>query len=312
MGTQVSPTLKGLPMETKKIWIVLFIFGFVGSAIGLGLQAKKINRMERELEWVKKKLTSPASDGSLQHSLEKDDLVYHQEEDEVLAPTPTDIPERTVHRSPASVPADDFDPTVITPETLKELQGVVKDQVKEEMSKLKRKKKGEDISIKYLADELKLDPYAQERATLYYNECKDRGLELLTAPREDGGNFMDDFARAELTGEGGKEVWGRLFSDRIPGTDQTYFQRLVEISEETTQNIRTLLTQEQMENYGSYEVDPFKVNTGYDPFENYIQERNNCCSFVFFPAIGVKVQLPSFTSTRTTPFTRRQRPHGLA
>ncbi|MDP6958278.1 MAG: hypothetical protein QF645_05630 [Planctomycetota bacterium] len=261
-------------METKKIWVVLFLFGFVGSAIGLGLQAKKINRMERELEWVKKKLKSPAIAASLEKSIEVDGLDYHQEE-VVLAPTPNDLPETTYSRNNATVPAEEYDPTVITPETLKELQGVVKDQVKEEMSKLKRKKKGEDISMKYLADELKLDTYAQERATLYYNECKDRGLELLCSPRADGGNFMDDFARAELTGEGGKEVWGRLFSDRIPGTDQTYFQRLVEISEETTQNIRTLFTQEQMDNYGSYEVDPFKVNTGYDPFENYIQERNN-------------------------------------
>ncbi len=261
-------------METKKIWVVLFIFGFVGSAIGLGLQAKKINRMERELEWVKKKLNSPNTVVSLHNPMEDDTLLYDQE-DEGLSPSPTDIPETTYRGSNAMVSGDDYDPTVITPETLKELQGVVKDQVKEEMSKLKRKKKGEEISIQYLAEELKLDTYAQERATLYYNECKDRGLELLSSPREDGGNFMDDFARAELTGEGGKEVWGRLFSDRIPGTDQTYFQRLVEISEETTQIIATLLTQEQMESYGSYDIDPFKVNTGYDPFENYIQERNN-------------------------------------
>lgn len=255
-------------MKRTQILLPALLLAVAGGAFGFIIQSKKIRQIERELDWVRKELKSP---GPATASVPRGEEIpvdddYIQVEN---APVMGELPAAGY----ATEPVDSFNPAIITPETLETLQYVVKDQVKEEMAKLK-KKKGAEVSVKYLAKELELDTYTQERLSLFYNECKDRGLALLSAPREDGGNFMDDFIQAETSGTGGKEVWGRLFSDRVPGTDQTYFQRLMEIGAETTRNIETLLTPEQIEGYGTYDIDPFKVNTGYDPFEEYGRQRS--------------------------------------
>jgi hypothetical protein len=252
-------------MKRSPFVLIPLVLAVAGGAFGFVVQSRKIRQIERELDWVRKELRKSAPESPVA-------VIPLPDSGTPEGPLPSPTP--LARMEPGTTPSGkSFDPVLITPETLETLQDVVKDQVKEEMANLKRKKGG-NVSVKTLAKELELDSYAQERLTLFYNDCKDRGLELLSSPRSDGGNFMDDFAAAEVSGSGAKEVWGRLFSDRVPGTEQTYFQRLMEIGAETTRNIETLLTPEQIEDYGTYEIDPFKVDTGYDPFENYTRERN--------------------------------------
>ena len=63
-----------------------------------------------------------------------------------------------------------------------------------------------------------------------------------------------------------------------PGnTADSYLYELITLDEDDADVMPSKggkLTPEQIESYGTYDIDPFKVNTGYDPFEEYGQQRN--------------------------------------
>ena len=104
------------------------------------------------------------------------------------------------------------------------------------------------------------------------NTGKDESFALLKSPRQDGGNFVDDFVEAFRGGkaeEAAGKVWMRLFSEKIPGTEETYVSRIMAIQQDVNRSIQRLLTETQWKTFQHKSLDPLEIKTGHDPWADY-------------------------------------------
>ncbi len=132
--------------------------------------------------------------------------------------------------------------------------------------------------IDELTEELSLDETQQERAKQIFDRAKDEMYALLKTTRLDGGSLLDDLADDLAQGGDIQETFGRfigkLISDRVPGTDDTYLAHILESRRGLEGELGTHLSDEQMVEFRRLRVDFFDVNTGYDPVGDYIRSKS--------------------------------------
>ena len=128
-----------------------------------------------------------------------------------------------------------------------------------------------------LATELKLTEAQKAQAKKVFDHARDETFTLLKTQRLDGGSLLDDYAAALKSGadptETTKQLFGRIFSEKVPGTDRTYFVEAIGIHQDVEDQLGRQLDAGQMKRLKSLRVDLLDVRTGYDPVGDYVRAK---------------------------------------
>ncbi|MFO8071452.1 MAG: Spy/CpxP family protein refolding chaperone [Polyangia bacterium] len=126
--------------------------------------------------------------------------------------------------------------------------------------------------VEQLAQYLELTPAQQQRIRDTIDAAKDDLLELMRAERRDGSTLGSDLAavmRSKADPEAKrKAVMSELFGKSPPGTNESYFTRIMDLRAESLDEFYQVLDDSQYEKFRSLGVDPFAVQTGYSPFRD--------------------------------------------
>lgn len=205
--------------------------------------------------------------------------------------TPTPVASAAVPelRSEASEPATASDPPPLSPspaapvapppslspEERRDLESLIDKKVEEKV-KAQKSPDGKKPPLSEVTRDAGIDPVTQSKMAQVLNAAKDEAFALLRSPRLDGGNFVDDFVSAmtaEKPEETAGKVWLRLFSEKIPGTEETYVARVMTLQKSVNDSLKTMLTPQQYESYEHMALDPLQIQTGYDPFAEYFLQK---------------------------------------
>jgi hypothetical protein len=131
------------------------------------------------------------------------------------------------------------------------------------------------IPLHDLAKELALDPQTQARVAEAANRAKREIFDVLKVPRADGTEMAADLMQAFLSGDAQKttQVFQRLFTEKVPGSDQTYLAAVALIQDRARQTLRGTMGDAV---YGRWEhmgVRPENIETGWDPWADYVKEK---------------------------------------
>lgn len=100
---------------------------------------------------------------------------------------------------------------------------------------------------------------------------------VITTPRNDGTNVLDDIVAAmqdpEHAEEKVKAAFMQIFTARIPGSEETYLARVMQEKQALLGEFRKILTEDQMKKFDRLGQDPHEIKTGYDPYGEYLLER---------------------------------------
>src|SRR5882672_2345696 len=136
---------------------------------------------------------------------------------------------------------------------------------------------GEDrkMPIFDLAKELALDAQAQTRVSAIANTCKKEIFDILKTPRQDGTNAADDLLAAFTSGDTGavQKLFGRLFTEKIPGTDSTYVAAVGRVQEKANQGLSVAMGPDAFTKYQGMSLKPENIETGFDPWQDYLQQK---------------------------------------
>jgi hypothetical protein len=126
-----------------------------------------------------------------------------------------------------------------------------------------------------MAKELGLDEKTQARVAEVANLCKKDIFDVAKTPRADGRSLVDDLLQAMLGGDPAQtqQVFQRLFTDKVPGSDTTYLVAIGSIQDRARQNLKGLLGETTYTRYQHMSVTPDHIETGFDPFAEYVKEK---------------------------------------
>ncbi len=160
-----------------------------------------------------------------------------------------------------------------------DLEGVGERMKKlEEDSARERNKGGEwKAPMGELAQELELTEAQQAEARKVFDGGRDEVYALVKTMRLDGGSLLDDFVEDLRDGgdpeESGKELFRRIFTEDVPGSDRTYLVEVLAIREQVEKDLSQHLNEKQMRKLKELNVDLTDVKTGYDPVGDYVQAK---------------------------------------
>jgi hypothetical protein len=126
-----------------------------------------------------------------------------------------------------------------------------------------------------LAKELAIDPRTQAKVAEIADACKRDIFAVARTPRADGTNIADDLIGAMLSGEGARiqQVFVKLMTDKIPGTETTYLAAISGLQDQARQGLKGVLGEALYTRYQHMNVTPDHIETGYDPFGEYVKEK---------------------------------------
>jgi hypothetical protein len=126
-----------------------------------------------------------------------------------------------------------------------------------------------------LAKELAIDPETQRRVAEIANRTKKEIFDVLKTPRPDGSEMAGDLIQAFLSGDAGRtrQVFQRLFVEKIPGTEQTYLSAVAGIQDRARQTLRGTMGDAIYTRFEHMSVQPENIETGWDPWGDYVKER---------------------------------------
>jgi hypothetical protein len=158
----------------------------------------------------------------------------------------------------------------------------IEDLIEEKMKG--RQPLGKEPPLAAVAARLELEDVERKALEDILRQKKNQMMELLQTPRADGGNMLDDFADQiiEVMASGdeqeGKKVFMKFFqrlaSDRVPGTDRTYFVDIVKMQQETREAFKTALPEQQFQAFEALGIEnPMDIKIDNDPLGLYLQQR---------------------------------------
>lgn len=129
-----------------------------------------------------------------------------------------------------------------------------------------------------LSRELGLTPSQEDAVAESVNAGKKRIAELLQIRRADGTCMLDEFvdafkdpptAQQKMT-----EIFARLFTEPIPGRGEPYIAEVLRIQGDVKRNLQANMSAEQFKQLERSNVDVTEIQTGYDPFAEYLAQRH--------------------------------------
>ncbi len=134
---------------------------------------------------------------------------------------------------------------------------------------------GKKRPLNEVGKELGLTPEVQLAMANIVNEGKQASFELLKTVRSDGTNLVDDIINALKSGEKAQEKmqeqFMRIFKEQVPGTQETYIAAILKISDDIVKKFENVLTAEQLTKFRHTGVGPLDLETGFDPFAEYVK-----------------------------------------
>jgi hypothetical protein len=169
----------------------------------------------------------------------------------------------------------------------KPLEDVVAERVEKKVAEkldamaARDRERGEDGKWKAplddLAQELKLTDAQKAEAKRIFEHSRDEAFTLLKTQRLDGGSILDDYAAALKSGadptETTKQLFSRIFTERVPGSDRTYLAEFVTMHQNVEEQLGGKLDAGQMKRLRALHVDLLDVKTGYDPVGDYVRAK---------------------------------------
>ncbi|MBV8881725.1 MAG: hypothetical protein JO332_17340, partial [Planctomycetaceae bacterium] len=165
------------------------------------------------------------------------------------------------------------------PATLEEdIQKIVDAKVEEKLQQKKNSTPGgEDRKMPLfdLAKELSLDDAAQAKVAVIANTVKKEIFDIIKTPRVDGTNLADELLTAFTSGETAavQKVFGKLFTDKIPGTDTPYVTAVARVQEKANQGLKQTMGADAFGKYQGMNLKPENIETGFDPWLDYLQQK---------------------------------------
>jgi len=127
-----------------------------------------------------------------------------------------------------------------------------------------------------VSKDLGLTPEQEDQMADLINTSQRTVFGILITPRNDGTNILDDFVDAmrdpEHMEEKGKAILLKVFTEKIPGTDEAYLSRIMLEKHSLNEEFRKILSEDQMKKYERLGQDPHDIQTGYDPFGQYVAD----------------------------------------
>ncbi len=158
------------------------------------------------------------------------------------------------------------------------IQQLVASTVDEKMQALKRQQEKKPTLQEFSA-ELKLDDVQQQSVTQEVFRGQEGIMEVLGIRGADGTDYRSELFEAYGTAASGDPekapqaymkvvaLFGRLMTDKIPGTDETYVARINKVKAGVSDSFRNFMTNEQYEAYQKMGQDPTEVQIPGNPFE---------------------------------------------
>ncbi|MCC6741347.1 MAG: hypothetical protein IT452_20055 [Planctomycetia bacterium] len=162
------------------------------------------------------------------------------------------------------------------------IDDLVARKVDEKMEGSQKKKGGlfGDDNKRPLADvskDLALTELQEDQMAEAINASQKLCFGVITTPRNDGTNVLDDIVTAmqdpEHAEEKVKAAFMQIFTAKIPGSDETYLARVMQEKQTLLGEFRKILTEDQMKKFERLGQDPHEIQTGYDPYGEYLVER---------------------------------------
>lgn len=162
------------------------------------------------------------------------------------------------------------------------IDDLVAKKVDEKMEGVKKKKSGlfGDENKRPLAEvskDLALTELQEDQMAEAINASQKNCFGVITTPRNDGTNLLDDIVLAmqdpEHAEEKMKAAFMQIFTAKLPGSEETYLAKLLQEKQVLEEGFKKILTEDQMKKYTRLGQDPLEIQTGYDPYGEYLAER---------------------------------------
>jgi hypothetical protein len=126
-----------------------------------------------------------------------------------------------------------------------------------------------------LAKELSLDDAVQGRVSAIANTVKKEIFDILKTPRPDGTSMADELVTAFTNGDtaGIQKIFSRLLTDKIPGTDTSYLSAVARVQDKANQGLKVAMGTDAFGRYQNMNLKPENIETGFDPWIDYIQQK---------------------------------------
>lgn len=170
--------------------------------------------------------------------------------------------------------------TAPAPQILEEdIEKIVEAKVEEKLQKKKEQNPGGDdrkMPLFDLAKELGLDDAVQGRVATIANTVKKEIFDIIKTPRPDGTNLADEILTAFTSGDTAaiQKMFGKLFTDKIPGTDTPYVTAVGRVQEKANAGLKQTMGAEAFTKYQGMNLKPENIETGFDPWLDYLQQKN--------------------------------------
>ena len=264
-------------MNTRATVVVSGLFALL--ALGVIAQGVRISKLQNDLVQAhdridkiknRQKKVVPATSPSVEE--------IREEIREEIARVERKVDARPVARNADSTGA--LDNTV----TEDYIAQIVEEQLREQTGeKAKPNEEGEEqgafgerkLPLSNIAKDLDLDTGTEAVVAEIANVVKREIFDILKTPRADGSNLADDLVDGFLSGDEKKirESFGKVFTEVLPGSNTTYLAAMGAAQERAHQSLENSLGEDRYMRFKHMNVDPNNIQTGYDPFEEYIQQR---------------------------------------
>lgn len=170
-------------------------------------------------------------------------------------------------------------PAPAVPATLEEdIQKIVEAKLEERLqAKGAQKNPGEDRKLPLfdLARELSLDDATKARVSAIANTVKKEIFDILKTPRPDGTNMADELLAAFTSGDTAavQKLFGRLLTEKIPGTDTPYVSAVTRVQDKANQGLKAAMGDDAFGRYQGMNLKPENIETGFDPWMDYLQQK---------------------------------------
>jgi hypothetical protein len=126
-----------------------------------------------------------------------------------------------------------------------------------------------------LAKELSLDDATQGRIATIANTVKKEIFDILKSPRADGTNMADELLAAFTGGDPAavQKLFGRLFTEKIPGTETLYVTAVAQVQDKANQGLKETMSPDAFVKYQGMNLKPENIQTGFDPWLDYLHQK---------------------------------------
>ncbi|MHC4473361.1 MAG: hypothetical protein ACYTDY_07460 [Planctomycetota bacterium] len=107
------------------------------------------------------------------------------------------------------------------------------------------------------------------------DDAKHEAFRLLSTKRDDGTSKLDDLVGAMKAADPEaemKRIFTSLFTEKIPGREETYIAEVLRIKVRAQNALDDVLDADQRKTLSRMNLDHLGVHTSYDPFAEYIQD----------------------------------------